>query len=443
MAWCWVVLSVGAWAGQEVTAVPRRSSTADLTPKVERFVTGNGLVVLLSPDDKANQVVVDLSFAAGALYQPPGKGGLAHLVEHVFFSGPTPETDYRTMLESRGAVGFNALTSLDRMSFRVMVPPEELPLALWTNADRLGSLAAVLTDDELLRHQRVVMQERLHRVDDAPYGGNGVAMMRTLFPESHPLRAGVIGSRNDIASFTLDEVKKYQRTLLVPANGVLTLAGNFDPAVAREWVEKTVGALPPGKKAPPPPKMPEGTSGERVSVTEELGRRPMVTLAWTLDDPITELAEALEFGALLLTIYTDGFIGMNVSADYLPFTGGAVFALQVTMPHAADKAEAAGNAEGVFRYLARVAMPKEIVGATLLAWDRNLMERLEKVETRATLITEQEVKPKEALFSLTPAERHWGLTPERVQLLAGTALKGKRVTIQSRPTRPLPPKLQP
>ena len=112
-------------------------------------------------------------------------------------------------------------------------------------------------------------------------------------------------------------------------------------------------------------------------------------------------------------------------------------------PTAADKSEAAGNAEAVFRYLARVVMPREMVGATLLAWDRNLMERLENVETRASLLTEQEVDPRDPVYGLTPAERHWSLTPDRVQLLASTALKGKRATIQSRPTRPLPPKLHP
>src|SRR5437870_3479781 len=115
----WCLLSTWAWAQQEIRVVPRRSTAADLTPRFERYVTGNGLVVLLSPDSRANSVVVDLSFAAGALYQPPGKAGLAHLVEHVFSSGSTPETDYRGMLERRGTLGFNAFTNLDRMSFRV------------------------------------------------------------------------------------------------------------------------------------------------------------------------------------------------------------------------------------------------------------------------------------------------------------------------------------
>lgn len=445
-----VVRWLGLWCGlgaaaalgaSDIEVVPRRSTAEDLTPRFERYVTANGLVVLLSPDAKANGVVVDLSFAAGALYQPPGKGGLAHLVEHVFSSGVTPDTNYRALLEHRGAVGFNAFTTMDRLSFRVTVPPEELPLALWAHADRLGALGATLTEEGLRRHQRVVMQERLHRVDDQPYGGNTVAVMRSLFPDGHPLRTGIIGSRDEISSFTLDEVKRYQQTLLVPANGVLTIVGRFDPKVARQWVDQTLALLPPGQKAPPPAQMPARTPEVHVAVTEELGRRPMVTLAWALADPLTELSEALQFGSLLLTIYTDGFVGMNVSAQLVQFQGGAVFALQVTMPHAVGKAEAAGNAEVVFRYLAQAIMPEELVGATLLAWDRNQMAQLESSDGRATLLTRLEVAPPEQVYGMALGERHWALTPIRLQAIASAALRGKRVVVQSRPTRPLPPKL--
>ena len=166
----------------------------------------------------------------------------------------------------------------------------------------------------------------------------------------------------------------------------------------------------------------------------------MVTLAWTLDDPRTELTEALEFGSLLLTIITDGFIGMEVSAAYLEFSAGGVFMLQVTMPHATDKGEAWGNADVVFRYLTAELMPKELVGATLLAWDQNQMAQLESSEGRASLLTSMEVAPREALKGLSPSERHWAITPRHLKDVAGAALSGKPVVIQSRPTRPLPPK---
>jgi hypothetical protein len=86
-------------------------------------------------------------------------------------------------------------------------------------------------------------------------------------------------------------------------------------------------------------------------------------------------------------------------------------------------------------------MPNDLVGATLLAWDRNQMALLESSEARATFLTQWEVLPPDPLHGLGPGERHWAITPDRIQALAGSALRGKRVTIQSRPTHPLPPKV--
>ncbi len=437
--WSTLVLVV-AWVAQaqEVEVAPRVSNTADLTPRFERYVTSNGLVVLLSPDEQMNGVVVDLSFAAGALQQPPNKAGLAHLTEHVIGTGLS--TDYRQLLEGRGGIGFNAFTTLDRMSFRVTVPPEELPLALWVNADRLGSLGTGTLDAEALRrHQRIVAQERVHRLDDAPYGGNAVAVFRSLFPEGHPLRAGILGGRDDINGHSPDDVLRFARTNLVPANGVLALVGRFDPATARSWIDRLFGAIPAGKAAPRPAP-PTATPDVKVSVTEELGRRPRVTFAWTLNDPITQVSEALTFGSLLLTIYTDGFVGMNVSASYVPYAAGGLFTLEVTMPHALDKSEAAGNAEVVYRYLSKAVMPKDIVAATLLAWDRDVMARLHTADGLASLLVSRETLPVDALHNLSAAERHWAITPDSIQAITSSVLKGSRVVVLSRPTRPLPRK---
>lgn len=436
----WCVLAASSFAEEHVAMVPRRSKAADLMPRFERYVTANGLVVLLSPDPKANSIVVDLSFAAGAVHQPPRKAGLAHLVEHVFSSGSTPDTDYLGMLERVGGIGFNAFTTLDRMNFRVEIPPEALPLALWVNADRLGAMAPTITDGDLTRHKRLVKQERLHQIDDVPYGGNSVALMRSLFPREHPLHTVVIGGRDDIEAHTLEDVMRFQATLLVPANGVLTLTGNFDPAVAREWIEKTLATLPAGVAAPPPPSTPT-TRSRQESVTEGLGRRSKVTLAWTLADPAAEVADTLEFGSLLLALYADGLVGISVNSSLAKYAGGALFVLEVTLPHAVDNASAAAIAEAIFAFLSQDPLPKDLVGATQLAWDRGQMARLQSTGARATFLTRLEVAKREQVRGLTLGERHWGITPAKLQAVAGSALRGDRVTIISRPERPLPAKV--
>lgn len=434
--------AAGKLPGQEVA--DRRTSSKDLAYAVDRWVTSNGLTVLMSPDPRVNHVVVDLSFAAGVLYEPEKRNGLAHLVEHLLATGDTPDTDYRQMLERRGALEFNAHTSIDQLAFRVIVPPEELPLALWVDADRLGTMPARLTETSLERHRQIVLQERLQRIDDAPYGTTSVAMMARLYPASHPLHSGVIGSLATLDAITLDDARTFASRYLVPANGILTLTGNFEPAVAREWIDRTLARLPAGAPAAAPTVTPASIGSDlKVSVRESLSRRPRVTLAWTLSHPLEELTEALTFGALLLTIYTDGLIHMGVSADFLEYSGGALFVLQVTMPHAADMLEAGGSAEVVYRFLAKAPMPVDLVAATFHAWDREYMRRLSSPAELARLLTQLEHFPPNAVRGYAFTERHWRLTPDEIQALSAVALKGPRLIIHARPTRPLPPRESP
>ena len=136
----------------------RRTSDKDLEVPVQRLVLPNGLVVLLAPDPAATGVWVRMSYRAGTLYEPPGRSGLAHLVEHVFFNGPTPETDYAAILDRRRARHFNALTNAEELAFDVLVPPEELPLALWCVADRTASVPPAIDAAMVERHRKIALQ---------------------------------------------------------------------------------------------------------------------------------------------------------------------------------------------------------------------------------------------------------------------------------------------
>src|SRR5205823_13881035 len=126
----------------------------------------------------------------------------AHLVEHVMASGPTPGTDYLGMLERRRARYFNATTDFETMSFQAMVPAEELPLALWVNADRLGSLPPLIDDKEVERNRRVVLQERALRDVDAPYGLPRERLFDRLFAAPHRLHGSVIGVMDELERAT-------------------------------------------------------------------------------------------------------------------------------------------------------------------------------------------------------------------------------------------------
>jgi hypothetical protein len=78
------------WLAGAVEVGERRAPPEALALPVERYVLPSGLVVLLAPDPTVSSAAVWMSFRAGALYEPPGRSGLAHLVKLAALRGVTP-----------------------------------------------------------------------------------------------------------------------------------------------------------------------------------------------------------------------------------------------------------------------------------------------------------------------------------------------------------------
>ncbi|MBL8923317.1 MAG: insulinase family protein [Myxococcaceae bacterium] len=422
--------------GQTVAA--RKSRPADFALVVERRELRNGLVLLMSPDDGANDVAVELSFGCGALRQAPDRAGLPHLVEHALASGPTPETDYQRLLEARGATDFNGFTTMDRMGFTGVVPPEELPFALWVHADRLGRRERLITPADLDRHRRIVLQEKLLRIEDASYGAASRMMFRYLFSKRHPLHEGIIGTAATLEAITVDDAVAFARTCLVPNNAVLALAGRFEVEQAVRAAEATLGRIPVGAPLEPVPETPRLAQGRSAEVVEDVARKPQVTMAWWLPMVRKDDAYTLSLGATLLEVYTDGLIGMRVESAFVPNGVGGIFALSVTTPHPLGATEPASNAEVVLRNLTYAPLPADVVAASYHMLDLQLLAGLSSMAQRAGLIS-QLYQQVEGAHTLPPLDRHWRLSPE--QLFAGSSplLKGAHVVLESKPVRPLPP----
>ena len=53
---------------------------------VQRFTLPNGLEVFVQEDHRAPRVAINLRYHAGAKDDPPGRAGMAHLIEHLQFA---------------------------------------------------------------------------------------------------------------------------------------------------------------------------------------------------------------------------------------------------------------------------------------------------------------------------------------------------------------------
>jgi len=426
-------VAAGARAGP--LAERRKTTPAQLAVAAQRTVLPNGLVVILAPDPAASGVAVWMTFRAGAQRQPPGKSGLAHLVEHVLASGPTPDTDYAGMHELRRARHFNAATGLDALDFEAVVPAEELPFALWAMADRLGTLAPRIDAREVERNRKVVAQERAIRDVDAPYGLVGEQFFARLYAAPHPLHGGIIGTPEELASVTADDVRRFVAEYVVPANAVLVIAGRFDAAAARDLVLSTVGRLPAGRRAPravlPPPLR------EYIDAREEpLARRPRVTLAWRLPPGGREDAAALRLGAQLFTFFVDGAFGMELGAGFQEYDGEQLFEVELTVPYDEPMEVVHRDAEGFLRMLTHKEMPFDFLVAAHLALDRFALTELSTLEGRARALTRRELRIDSSADLATWLAWHWELDGYAVRDTAHRLLREPNLVLHARPKRP-------
>jgi predicted Zn-dependent peptidase len=214
----------------------------------------NGLRLILSQDAAMPAVAVNLWYNVGSRNERPGRTGFAHLFEHMMFQGSAhvPENGHFSLIEKAGGT-LNGSTWLDRTNYYESLPAHYLELGLWLESDRMGWLLPAMTLEKLDNQRDVVKNERRWRVDNQPYGDWDERLQAMLYPESHPYHHSVIGSMVDLDAASLADVEAFFRTYYAPNNAVLTICGAFDPAVAKDLVEKYFGEIPAGPPVPPLP----------------------------------------------------------------------------------------------------------------------------------------------------------------------------------------------
>jgi predicted Zn-dependent peptidase len=250
---------------------------------IETYRLPNGLLVTLSEDRTAPIVAVNLWYHVGSANERPGRTGFAHLFEHMLFQGSAHvEANEHFELVQRAGGTLNGSTWLDRTNYYETVPSNQLALALWLEADRMGQLLPAMTQAKLDTQRDVVKNERRWSVDNQPYGTWWERLPALCYPEGHPFHHSLIGSMEDLSAASLEDVATFFRTYYTPDNAVLTIAGDFEPAEARALVERYFGPIPAGAGKPPLPPMdlPPTFGGTRREVVEDDVMLPRLFLAF-------------------------------------------------------------------------------------------------------------------------------------------------------------------
>jgi zinc protease len=209
------------------------------------------------------------------------------------------EMHFRYIQEAGG--NLNASTSFDRTNYFEKLPFNELELALWLESDRMGYFLDALDQVKLDNQKSVVLNERLQRYDNQPYGLAWEKLITNIYPEEHPYSWPTIGFYKDIEGYTLEDVSSFFKKYYSPSNATMVVAGNIDTESTKILVEKYFGDIPGNGIVPeisyPKPAI-EQTKKIRFEDKVNLER---IYLAWTSTKSFAEGDAALDVLADVLT----------------------------------------------------------------------------------------------------------------------------------------------
>ena len=209
--------------------------------KFEEFILDNGLKVILHQDFSSQLVTCNLLYNVGAKDEDPDCTGLAHLFEHLMFSGTKKIPNFDSFLESVGAQN-NAFTNNDITNYYITIPPNNLEYALCAESDRMLGLA--FSQNSLDVQKSVVIEEFKQNYLNQPYG-DIYLLLRPLCYTVHPYKWCTIGKElSHIEKVNLNIVKDFFYSHYAPNNAILVITGNFQLIDVKQKVHKWFSKIP-------------------------------------------------------------------------------------------------------------------------------------------------------------------------------------------------------
>lgn len=336
------------WCAAALVLIPALAAAQYLEQfekRVTEFTLDNGMHFIIAERHEAPVVSFHAYVNAGAVNDPSGKTGLAHMFEHMIGKGtievgttnwPEEEkalerveaiydelemerrkgkqadagriealekelqkaiekansyvvqNEFPRVVEENGGVGFNAGTGMDSTHYFYSLPANRVEL--WFLLQSEWFLKPVYR--EFYKERDVVREERRMRIESSPQGKLYEAFLGAAFI-AHPYKTG-IGWASDIENLRAKDAAWFHRTYYVPSNITIAIVGDVDPGRMRELAEKYYGRIPAGPPPPPVITVEPEQYGER-RVTVESPAQPMLMIGYKRpnqthpDDPVFDV----------------------------------------------------------------------------------------------------------------------------------------------------------
>jgi zinc protease len=245
---------------------------------ITEYVLGNGLHVLLFPDQTKPTITVNVTYKVGSRHENYGETGMAHLLEHLVFKGTPKHPNIPQELTAHGARP-NGSTWYDRTNYfeTFQATEENLRWALDLEADRMVNSFIAKKD---LDSEMTVVRNEFEMGENDPSSILAERVLSTAYLW-HNYGKSTIGARADLENVPIDRLQAFYRMYYQPDNAYLLVAGRFDEAKTLALINSIFGAIKRPSRALPKTYTAEPTQdGERRVELRRTGDVQAVAVAY-------------------------------------------------------------------------------------------------------------------------------------------------------------------
>ena len=252
-----------------------------------RAVLPNGVVVLTTESRTAPAITISAAFAAGSVFDPQGKDGVAHLLSRVLDRGTDRRTadDIAEELENRGAALTIGLTRHQiTLSCTCLSEDFEPTIALLAEI-----VSRPIFPDVQVESRRGEVLTVLRQDDDNPAVRAVETLMEVLYGPEHPYGRRAKGTAATVESLRREDLLGMHGSRFAPASLSLVIVGDVSAQQATAAAASALGGWRAAVPSPTPV-VPVPSSDRRRKVVIPMMNKSQVDIAYGFtaikrDDP--------------------------------------------------------------------------------------------------------------------------------------------------------------
>lgn len=210
---------------------------------INNWNLNSGAQLVIEDIPYVKSAAVGVYIKVGSRHETSKLAGASHFLEHMLFKG-TPERSARDIAEAMEGMGgqLNAYTGKEYTCVYARALDEDIYATMEIVFDML--LNSMMESKDFDTERNVIIEE-INMYEDTPDELIHDVFARKFW-DGHPMGNSILGSLESITAMNRDELYKYYKKYYIPANIIVSVAGNVDPARIKDFVENKLNGYQPG-----------------------------------------------------------------------------------------------------------------------------------------------------------------------------------------------------